>query len=55
MSDKDIELVTRGELEEMDDVAVQEAIEDEKVRTERENEGGALEVCGFWCTNTIDR
>jgi amino acid transporter len=43
MSDKDIELVTRAETEDLDDIAVQEAIEDEKTKTERADDGGSLE------------
>jgi hypothetical protein len=43
-SDKDVELVTRAEVEGMDDIALQEAIEDEKIKTERQNDGGTLEV-----------
>jgi hypothetical protein len=41
--DKDIEMV-RARAGEVDDIAAQEAIEDERVKTEQQQTGGTLEV-----------
>lgn len=40
---KDIELTARTE--EVDEIAAQEAVEDERVKTAQEHSGGTLEVC----------
>ena len=42
-NDKDIELTARAG--EVDEIAVQEALEDERIKTEQQHSGGALEVC----------
>lgn len=41
-TDKDVELQTRAG--EVDEIAAQEAVEDERVKTQQQHTGGALEV-----------